>query len=112
MTRYDTNCFIIVSAINKPSDIIFPYDFRDHTRRVNKKMKIEMMGSERHLLGFLLAKIHKLDPDLIVGHDVLGFDLDVILHRISSQKVPHWSKIGRLKRSQMPKSVSGRMIYK
>ena len=29
-------------------------------------MKIEIMGTERALLGFLLAKIHKVDPDIIV----------------------------------------------
>ena len=29
-------------------------------------MKIDVMGSERAMLGFLLAKIHKVDPDLIV----------------------------------------------
>ncbi len=44
---------------------MFPYDFRE---RVNKQngMKMEIMGSERALLGFLLAKIHKVDPDVIV----------------------------------------------
>ena len=39
------------------------------------------MDSERALLGFLLAKVGKLDPDIIIGHDISGFDLDVILHR-------------------------------
>ena len=29
-------------------------------------MKMEIMGTERALLGFLLAKIHKVDPDVIV----------------------------------------------
>ena len=37
------------------------------------------------------------------GHDILGFDLEVLLHRIDQNKIPHWSKIGRLKRSIMPK---------
>ena len=96
-------------------------------------MKLEIMGTERALLGFLLAKIHKVDPDVIVvcgvimrsnfyyrslscnsikyksfsqGHDIFGFDLDVFLSRIDHNKVPHWSKIGRLKRSQIPKVVS------
>ena len=44
---------------------------------------------------------------LFQGHDIYGFDLDVLLHRISANKIPHWSKIGRLKRTVMPKlSVS------
>lgn len=29
-------------------------------------MKVEVLPTERALLGFLLAKIHKIDPDLIV----------------------------------------------
>jgi len=29
-------------------------------------MKVEVIASERALLGYLLAKIHKIDPDLIV----------------------------------------------
>ncbi|CAB1340897.1 unnamed protein product, partial [Coregonus sp. 'balchen'] len=37
------------------------------------------------------------------GHDIFGFDLEVLLQRITVCKVPHWSKIGRLKRSNMPK---------
>ncbi|XP_076453850.1 DNA polymerase alpha catalytic subunit-like [Babylonia areolata] len=95
------------SVISKPSDLIFPYDFRDRVQRESKKMQVEVLPTERALLGFLLAKIHKLDPDLIVGHDIYGFDLDILLHRISANKIPHWSKIGRLKRSVMPKLSGG-----
>lgn len=33
----------------------------------------------------------------------MGFDLEVVLQRINFCKVPHWSKIGRLRRANMPK---------
>jgi DNA polymerase elongation subunit (family B) len=33
------------------------------------------MESERALLGFLMAKIGKIDPDVIIGHDVTVFAL-------------------------------------
>jgi DNA polymerase alpha subunit A len=49
------------------------------------------MESERALLGFLLAKIGKIDPDIIIGHDITGFDLDVLLHRMVQNKIPNWS---------------------
>ncbi|XP_078265270.1 DNA polymerase alpha catalytic subunit [Rhinoraja longicauda] len=88
-------------AICKPSDCIFPYDFREVLTR--KNAKVEIAATERTLLGFFLAKIHKIDPDVLVGHDIYGFDLDVLLQRINACKVPHWSKIGRLRRSAMPK---------
>ncbi|XP_030058230.1 DNA polymerase alpha catalytic subunit isoform X2 [Microcaecilia unicolor] len=85
----------------KPNDCIFPYDYKEEIMR--KNAKIEIAATERTLLGFFLAKIHKIDPDIIVGHNIYGFDLEVILQRINTCKVPHWSKIGRLRRSVMPK---------
>nr|XP_033803913.1 DNA polymerase alpha catalytic subunit isoform X2 [Geotrypetes seraphini] len=88
-------------VVCKPNDCIFPYDFKEAILRQNAK--IEIAATERTLLGFFLAKIHKIDPDVIVGHNIYGFDLEVILQRISTCKVPHWSKIGRLRRSVMPK---------
>lgn len=69
------------------------------------------MDSERALLGFVLAKLGKIDPDLIVGHDITNFDLDVLLHRAVHNKVPMWSRMGRLRRAQPPQArqaVTGR----
>lgn len=48
------------------------------------------MESERSLLGFFLAKIGQIDPDIIVGHDITGFDIDVLLHRMVQNKIPNW----------------------
>uniref|UniRef100_A0A8C1IJM7 DNA polymerase n=1 Tax=Cyprinus carpio TaxID=7962 RepID=A0A8C1IJM7_CYPCA len=88
-------------VVSKPNDCIFPYDFKDAVRKKNGI--VEIAGTERALLGFFLAKMHKIDPDVLVGHDIFGFDLEVLLQRISVCKVPHWSKIGRLRRVNMPK---------
>ena len=55
----------VFSAISKPNDCVFPYDFRERVQKQNG-MKLEIMGTERALLGFMLAKIHKVDPDVIV----------------------------------------------
>ncbi|XP_077199119.1 DNA polymerase alpha catalytic subunit isoform X2 [Paroedura picta] len=88
-------------VISKPNDCIFPYDFKEAAK--TKNAKIEIAGTERMLLGFFLAKVHKIDPDVIVGHNIYGFDMEVLLQRINMCKVPHWSKIGRLRRSVMPK---------
>uniref|UniRef100_A0A8C3RYD7 DNA polymerase n=1 Tax=Chelydra serpentina TaxID=8475 RepID=A0A8C3RYD7_CHESE len=70
---------------------------------LDQNANVEIAATERTLLGFFLAKIHKIDPDIIVGHNIYGFDLEVLLQRINVSKVPHWSKIGRLRRSIMPK---------
>lgn len=42
----------------------------------SKKMKVEVLPTERALLAFLLAKIHKLDPDLIVVSSLKLFSFD------------------------------------
>uniref|UniRef100_A0A672SW17 DNA polymerase alpha catalytic subunit-like n=1 Tax=Sinocyclocheilus grahami TaxID=75366 RepID=A0A672SW17_SINGR len=51
--------------VSKPSDCIFPYDFKDAVRKKNGI--VEIAGTERTLLGFFLAKMHKIDPDVLVG---------------------------------------------
>uniref|UniRef100_A0AAA9SG69 DNA polymerase n=1 Tax=Bos taurus TaxID=9913 RepID=A0AAA9SG69_BOVIN len=88
-------------VVSKPKDCIFPYDFKESIKE--KNVKVEVAATERTLLGFFLAKVHKIDPDIIVGHNIYGFELEVLLQRINVCKVPFWSKIGRLKRSNMPK---------
>ncbi|KAM9839703.1 DNA polymerase alpha catalytic subunit [Aulostomus maculatus] len=99
------NHFCVVS---KPADCIYPYDFKDVVKKKNGK--VEIAATERTLLGFFLAKMHKIDPDVLVGHDIFGFDLEVLLQRINFCKVPHWSKVGRLRRANMPK-LGGRSAF-
>ncbi|KAG7275055.1 LOW QUALITY PROTEIN: hypothetical protein CRUP_001775 [Coryphaenoides rupestris] len=91
----------VESVVSRPTDCIFPYDFKEAVRKKNGK--VEIAATERTLLGFFLAKMHKVDADVLVGHDIFGFDLEVLLQRINYCKVPHWSKIGRLRRANMPK---------
>ena len=70
--------------------------------RRSKSIVLSSQTSERGLLSFLLARLQQLDADVIVGHNIAGFDLDVLLHRLQSNKVPLWSRIGRLKRTRFP----------
>eukprot|EP01065_Artemidia_motanka_P034875 TRINITY_DN42866_c0_g1_i1.p1 TRINITY_DN42866_c0_g1~~TRINITY_DN42866_c0_g1_i1.p1 ORF type:complete len:1502 (+),score=522.94 TRINITY_DN42866_c0_g1_i1:58-4506(+) len=63
--------------------------------------------SERQLLMHLLDTLEREDPDVLVGHSFLSFDLDVLLHRMERLKVPHWSKLGRLQQRVMPKLQAG-----
>ncbi|XP_048866083.1 LOW QUALITY PROTEIN: DNA polymerase alpha catalytic subunit [Brienomyrus brachyistius] len=88
-------------AVSKPSNCIFPFDFQEAVRK--KKGKVEIAPTERTLLAYFLAMMCKIDPDVIVGHDIYGFDLEVLLKRMGDCKVPQWSRIGRLRRTNMPK---------
>lgn len=48
---------------------------------------VSTQGSERALLAFLLAKLQELDADVYTGHNISGFDIDVLLHRLQAHKV-------------------------
>ena len=100
-------------AIARPSDEVWPFDFAKAILTYNqtqRKAKVEKMESERALLGFFYAKLGKLDPDIIIGHDISGFDIEVLLHRAVSNKIPNWSKLGRLKRIQPPWLSGGKKM--
>ena len=97
-------------ALSKPSNIIFPFDFNNILQNLQNKFKIEVCSTERALLGYVLCKIHSVDPDIIIGHDLFGYNFDILLNRCMNKKVPHWSRLGRLKRTYMPKSVSAQRI--
>lgn len=95
--------------VTKPSDQVLPFDFQTTVKKMG--FNIQISPSERSMLGLLLAKIQTIDADIIVGHDIRGFDFDVLLHCLQANKVAHWSKIGRLKRNTYPKLSSGKQGF-
>ena len=54
-------------AVTKTSDLVFPLDLASKVESEGGHLKMEVLSSERALLGFLLAKIHKYDPDILIG---------------------------------------------
>ena len=96
--------------LSKPSDEAWPYDWAKVGEvAAGQVTRLQKAGSERELLSQLLVKIQKLDPDIIIGHDVSSFDLEVLIHRMMANKVPHWSRLGRLRRSNQ---TTGKMLEK
>ncbi|KAK4488380.1 hypothetical protein RD792_004141 [Penstemon davidsonii] len=95
------------TVLRKLEGGIFPMGFTKEAAEKNAK------AGERALLNRLMIELHKLDSDVLVGHNISGFDLDVLLHRVQACRVPSsmWSKIGRLKRSAMPKLNKGSSIF-
>ncbi|XP_059643252.1 DNA polymerase alpha catalytic subunit [Cornus florida] len=104
------------TVVRKLEGGIFPMGFTKEATDRNSKAGsnvISYESSERALLNRLMIELHKLDSDVLVGHNISGFDLDVLLHRAQACRVPSsmWSKIGRLKRSVMPKLSRGSTIF-
>jgi DNA polymerase alpha subunit A len=81
-----------------------PPDFR---ALIAKEPAVKAMHDERALLNVLLAHVERIDPDVLCGHNIVGFDLDVLLHRLAAHKVATWSRIGRLRRTGMPRTAAG-----
>ena len=52
------------------------------------------------LLHRTIGLILKYDPDVFVGHDLIGDHMEVILQRLKELKIEHWSRVGRLRRSK------------
>jgi DNA polymerase Pol2 len=92
-------CNAVFSIAREAENLGFTNKFMDSVLK-GYGGKVELAKSERALLGYLIAMIYRSDPDVIVGHNFLGFDLGVLLHRMRACKVDFWSRIGRLNWSQ------------
>ncbi|CAH1398889.1 unnamed protein product [Nezara viridula] len=98
-------------VFSKPSDLTWPYDIKEHLSNF-KKTSLERMESERALLNLLLTKLYRIDPDIIVGHDLSGYGIELLVKRLAFHKVPNWSRLGRLKRSVIPTTKARNQIEK
>lgn len=107
------------SAIRKLDGMGYPTGFDAMAKQANESELgkrnggniIALQPNERALLTMLVMKLKDLDVDAFVGHNFSGFDLDVLLHRMKELKVPHWSSLGRLKRSKFPNLGGGGYAY-
>jgi len=104
--------------LSRPTEEAWPLDHREGLSG-SKVTKVERTESERALLNLFLARMNKIDPDIVVGHDIASYDLDILLHRFSQNKVQNWSRLGRLRRTNIPQSkgisrshlaMSGRLV--
>lgn len=93
------------TIIRQHTDVPWPIGFLDAAKK--HQTRIDVLPNERALLNCLIANLQRHDPDIIVGHNFLDFDLDVLLQRMKHNKVDFWSRIGRLRRSVWPKLQSG-----
>ncbi|KAM7251032.1 hypothetical protein ACFE04_022915 [Oxalis oulophora] len=96
------------TIVRKLDGCIFPMGF---TKEAKDRNSIICESSERALLNCLMVKLEKLDSDVLVGHNISGFDMDVLMHRAQACKVPKWSSIGRLRRSGRPNLPKGNRTF-
>jgi DNA polymerase Pol2 len=76
---------------------------RDLSREAKAKMpKLRLLPNERAMLSLLTTQIGKWDPDILVGHNAWGYDMQLLLARCVDHKVNTWSKFGRCRKMQLP----------
>ena len=102
-TRHMTQLSLIRplgTAANENSMPQFPRDFDDEVAR--NMPQLQRMTNERALLSRLFVQLGVWDPDILVGHNAWGYDMQVLLGRCIDLKVSMWSKIGRRRKMGVP----------
>ncbi|XP_013168411.1 PREDICTED: DNA polymerase alpha catalytic subunit [Papilio xuthus] len=89
--------FCVMTKCNE----IWPLDLKQALSQYNAT-KLTKCDTERELLNYFMVQFWKLDPDLVVGHDMQGFQQDLLIGNILDLRIPNWSRLGRLKRSVAP----------
>lgn len=106
-SQSSTKCNSVFTVVRDPENVGFSAKFTETLMKACNGTKLEVAKNERALLSFLVAMIYRYDPDVLVGHNFLGFDLGVLLHRMKANRVDFWSRLGRLNWSQWPKAKPG-----
>ncbi|CAO3664087.1 unnamed protein product [Rhizopus stolonifer] len=89
----------LLTGTSYPSDIDEALD----KEKIKKSHEIRLECTEPALLSYLIAKINRLDPDIIVGHNVWNNDLNMLLHKFKKNNTSYWHKLGKLQLESWPK---------
>ena len=89
-------------TVMRPSGSAYPIGFAEETKKQNGTFMLER--SEQFLLAKFLALFEKVDPDVLMGHQLQEVDYSILLSRLKEKKTPGWHRIGRLKRADWPKT--------
>lgn len=79
----------------------------DGSAAINRdRLRIEL--NERVMLSYFLTRVQLEDPDVIVGHNLHKYALDVLVSRIDNYKLGGlWSKLTRLRRGRLVPAKEG-----
>jgi len=82
---------------------VFPIGFESELKKAGWVQRVHVQRNEISLLNLLTAKMQMIDPDVILGHNFENVDYSIILHRMKDCGISHWSKLGRMRRTEWPK---------
>jgi DNA polymerase alpha subunit A len=70
--------------------------------RQKRDSNIQKFDNEKQMLEQFINRLVMIDPDLLIAHNLCGGIFEVLLARIQFNKIMHWSRIGRFRRSNIP----------
>ena len=91
-------------TVMRPSGPSYPLGFEAETKKQKGTFMLEK--SEQFLLSKFLALFEKMDPDVLMGHQLQEVDYSILLSRLREKKTPGWHRIGRLKSGEWPKNFN------
>lgn len=92
-----------IYTIMRPAEKTYPTGFEALTKQ--RRGTIMTEKSEQMLLSKFLALLERTDPDVLMGHQLQDVDYPILLSRMRERKTPGWHRIGRMKRSEWPKTM-------
>lgn len=90
-------------TIMRPAETAYPTGFETLAKKQRGTVMTEK--SEQMLLSKFLALLERVDPDVLMGHQLQDVNYPVLLSRMRERKTPGWHRIGRMKRSEWPKNM-------
>lgn len=91
-------------TVMRPPGSTYPLGFEAEAKRQRGTFMLEK--NEQFLLSKFLALFERMDPDVIMGHQLQEVDLSILLSRLKEKKTPGWHRLGRLKRGEWPKNFN------
>ena len=73
----------------------------DFVRDKSVSGHVTLCNTNRDMLSFIFTTIGAMDPDVFIGHNIIGYDLDVLLHLAKKTNDGNWSRLGRLRLSSI-----------
>ncbi|KAL8722148.1 MAG: hypothetical protein Q9181_007549, partial [Wetmoreana brouardii] len=87
----------------RPAETAYPTGFETLAKKQRGTIMTEK--NEQMLLSKFLALLERIDPDVLMGHQLQDVSYPVLLSRMRERKTPGWHRIGRMKRSEWPKNM-------
>lgn len=94
--------------ITKASKCMMPLNLEKELER-RTKINVKVVSSERELISLFITRLFQNDPDLLVGHDLAKFEMDVLLSRMGKKFLgiaKRTTKLTRLSFSFFAKKLS------